>query len=186
VTFIAPAVRALIAGIIEREGDYVNHPDDRGGPTRWGITEKVARLNGYTGDMQEYPRADAEAVYLRQYYLGPQFDRVAELNQQVAIELTDTGVLMGPAVATRFLQRALNAFNQRGAWWADVDVDGYLGDPELIALQAFLARRRIEGVRVLISALNCLQGARLIEITETRSANESFVYGWIKNRVAMV
>lgn len=184
---IAPPVKALIAGIIEREGDYVNHPDDRGGATRWGVTEKVARLNGYTGNMQEYPRADAEAVYLRQYYRGPNFDRVADLNQQIAIELTDTGVLMGPATATTFFQRCLNAFNMQGDWYQDVAVDGYLGDEELVALQTYLLRRRgDEGVKVLLAAMNCMQGARMIELTESRGRNESFVYGWLKNRVAMV
>ena len=29
--------------LIEREGGYVCHPADRGGPTRFGITEAVAR-----------------------------------------------------------------------------------------------------------------------------------------------
>ncbi|STE86759.1 Predicted lysozyme (DUF847) [Escherichia coli] len=28
--------------ILGKEGGYVNHPDDKGGPTKWGITEKVA------------------------------------------------------------------------------------------------------------------------------------------------
>ena len=27
----------LIDALIEREGGYVNHPADRGGPTRWGF-----------------------------------------------------------------------------------------------------------------------------------------------------
>ena len=182
----SPQVKALIAGIIDREGDYVDHPDDRGGPTRWGVTERVARMNGYTGPMQDYPRADAEAVYLRKYYVGPGFHRVAEISQPVALELTDTGVLMGPATATQFFQRALNAFNQHGDWYADVAVDGYLDDDELLALQSYLLRRKAEGINVLLAALNCLQGARMIELAESRGRNESFVYGWIKNRVAHV
>lgn len=33
----------LIDAVIDREGRYVNHPADRGGPTCWGITEAVAR-----------------------------------------------------------------------------------------------------------------------------------------------
>ncbi|HYI42384.1 MAG TPA: glycosyl hydrolase 108 family protein, partial [Sphingomicrobium sp.] len=28
----------LVDALIEREGGYVNHPADRGGPTCWGIT----------------------------------------------------------------------------------------------------------------------------------------------------
>ena len=32
-------VDELIDELIEREGGYVNHPADRGGPTKFGITE---------------------------------------------------------------------------------------------------------------------------------------------------
>ena len=39
--------------LIEREGGYVNHPADKGGPTRYGITEAVARAHGYAGAMAE-------------------------------------------------------------------------------------------------------------------------------------
>ncbi len=48
---IGPYLDALIL----REGDYVNHPADRGGATRWGITEVVARQNGYDGAMRHLP-----------------------------------------------------------------------------------------------------------------------------------
>jgi lysozyme family protein len=41
----------LINALIEREGGYVNHPADRGGPTRYGITEAVARAHGYGGPL---------------------------------------------------------------------------------------------------------------------------------------
>ena len=37
------AIDALIDAVIDREGGYVNHPADRGVPTRWGVTEAVAR-----------------------------------------------------------------------------------------------------------------------------------------------
>ena len=40
-------VEELIDELIEREGGYANHPADRGGPTRFGITEAVARAHGY-------------------------------------------------------------------------------------------------------------------------------------------
>ena len=29
----------LIDSVIAREGEYPNHPADKGGPMRWGITE---------------------------------------------------------------------------------------------------------------------------------------------------
>ena len=44
---------ALIEAVIDREGRYVNHPADRGGATCWGITEAVARAEGYVGAMRD-------------------------------------------------------------------------------------------------------------------------------------
>ncbi|MBZ7417096.1 glycosyl hydrolase 108 family protein, partial [Klebsiella michiganensis] len=29
----------IIEGILGKEGGYVNNPNDKGGPTRWGITQ---------------------------------------------------------------------------------------------------------------------------------------------------
>ncbi|MDQ4651164.1 putative peptidoglycan-binding domain-containing protein, partial [Klebsiella pneumoniae] len=41
-----------------------------------------------------------------------------------------------------------------------------------------------EGEQVLLRALNCSQGARYLELAEGREANEDFLYGWVKERVA--
>ena len=61
----------LIEELIEREGGYVNHPNDKGGPTRFGITERVARAHGYSGAMALLPRNEAAAIYRRLYWLRP-------------------------------------------------------------------------------------------------------------------
>ncbi|HAF5691027.1 TPA: hypothetical protein G8M91_001219, partial [Salmonella enterica] len=42
-----------------------------------------------------------------------------------------------------------------------------------------------EGEMILIRALNCSQGQRYLELAEKRQANESFIYGWIKERVRL-
>src|SRR3546814_14159705 len=56
---------ALIDAVIDREGRYVNHPADRGGPTCWGITEAVARAEGHVGAMRDLPRDMAAPIYPR-------------------------------------------------------------------------------------------------------------------------
>src|SRR5881392_3967000 len=104
----------MIDALIEREGGYVSNPADKGGPTCFGITEAVARANGYVGSMRQFPREDAAAIYRRIYWQRPGFDEVAKRSARIASELFDTGVNMGPAVATTFLQRALTALNRNG------------------------------------------------------------------------
>ena len=96
-------VDALIGGLIDREGGYANHPADKGGPTCFGITEAVARAHGFAGAMKNLPRDEAAAIYRRLYWLRPRFDQVAKRSWRIAAELFDTGVNMGPAVATTFL-----------------------------------------------------------------------------------
>ena len=173
----------LIEDVIGREGGYSNHPADKGGATRWGVTEAVARAHGYRGSMRSYPREEAVAVYRRIYWLRPGFDRVAEHAPQVAAELFDTGVNMGPSVATGFLQRALNALNRNERDYADVAVDRRIGDSTIAALARFIASRGKEGGRVLLKAIEALQGERYVSLAEQRPANEAFLYGWLANRL---
>jgi lysozyme family protein len=178
-------VDQIIDEIIRRDGGYVDHANDRGGPTKYGITEAVARLHGWRGDMRDLPENLTRRIYLDQYYRRPGFDQIHTISPGTAPELTDTGVNMGPEVAVKFLQRALNALNQQERLLADLKADGYLGNKTLAALRTFLAHRSLEGETVLLKALNCLQGARYSELPEARPQNESFVYGWLRERVAI-
>ena len=173
----------LIEELIEREGGYVNHPRDKGGPTRFGITEAVARAHGYSGAMALLPRDEAVAIYRRLYWLRPRFDAIARRAPQDAAELFDTGANMGPAVATTFLQRALTALNRNGQDYPDLVPDGRTGPRTLAALDAFLEMRgNSGGETVLLRALEALQGERYLRLAERRPANEVFLYGWLANR----
>ncbi len=176
-------VDRLIDELIEREGGFVNHPGDRGGATRFGITEAVARAHGYSGAMAMLPRDEAAAIYRRLYWLRPRFDEIARRAPAVAAELFDTGANMGPAVATTFLQRALTALNRNGKDYPDLVPDGRAGPRTMAALDGFLqARGRRGGQTVLLRALEALQGERYLRLAERRPANEAFLYGWLANR----
>ena len=176
-------VDELIDDVIGREGGYSNHPADRGGPTRWGITEAVARAHGFAGDMRALPREEAAAIYRRIYWLRPGFDRVAEIAPRIAAELFDTGVNMGPEVAAGFVQRALNALNRGASDYPDIAVDRRIGETTLAALRGFIARRDGSGEEVLLKAIEALQGERYLRLAEQRPANEAFLYGWLANRL---
>lgn len=173
----------LVAAVIDREGGYVNHPADRGGATRYGITEGVARANGFAGEMRHFSRAAAAAIYRRAYWVQPGFDRVATRAPRVAAELFDTGVNMGPAVAAGFLQRALNALNRGATDYPDLALDGRIGPRTLSALELFTGLRKAGGEDVLVKAMEALQGERYLRLAEQRPANEAFLYGWLANRI---
>lgn len=180
-------VDALIDALIDREGGYVDHPADRGGPTRYGITELVARAHGYAGPMSALPREEAAAIYRRLYWLRPRFDQIAPRAPRVAAELFDTGANMGPAVAATFLQRALTALNRGGKDFADLTPDGRIGPATLAALDRFLeVRGKRGGETVLLRALEALQGERYLRLAEKRPANEAFLYGWLANRIGTI
>jgi lysozyme family protein len=174
----------FINDIISKEAGYSDHPSDKGGPTNFGITEVVARANGYTGHMKDMPRLFAERVYAKRYIGAPKFDLVAEIDEAIAAELIDTGVNMGPTVAAMMLQRWLNALNLRGSKYADLFVDGALGQISLDALKKFLAWRGKDGSKVMVRALNSSQAIRYLEIAEKNPTQEDFLFGWMLNRVS--
>jgi lysozyme family protein len=177
------SVDQMIDELIGREGRYSNNPADKGGETMWGITEATARANGYTGPMRDMPRATAVAIYRAEYFAKPGFDKVYSLSQPIAEEMFDTGVNMGVSLPGPWLQRILNALNREQADYPDIVVDGKIGAGTMGALRAYLSKRGADGEKVILRLLNCLQGARYLDITEKRAANEAFLHGWILNRV---
>lgn len=173
----------ILDGILQREQGYVDHPSDRGGPTTWGITQTVARMNGYAGDMRQMPVEFAREVYRRRYITAPAFDRVWGISNAVGAELIDTGVNMGPAVPSIFFQRWLNGFNLRGKAYPDLFVDGRIGAATLQAFTSYLRFRGREGEAVMVSALNAVQGSRYLDLAEANETQEDFLYGWLRARV---
>lgn len=165
------------------EGDFSNGLKDRGGATRYGVTEAVARENGYTGRMEDYPASEASRVAKLRYWDSLRLDSVAGVSLPVALELFDTGYNAGPGTAGKFLQRSLNALNREGNDYADVAVDGVIGGGTVAALLAFVRLRGQAGELVLLRALNGLQCAHYIGIAEKDRTQETFVFGWISSRV---
>jgi lysozyme family protein len=169
--------------IIKIEGGYVNDPDDSGGETNFGVTEKVARANGYHGKMIDMPKETAFNIYAEQYWDAINLDEIEKYSHNIAKELADTGVNMGTGRAAEFLQRSLNALNSNGTLFADLTVDRDIGPSTLKAFNAYLTKRGTKGELVLFRALNCLQGVFYIELVERREKDEAFIYGWLLNRV---
>ncbi len=170
----------ILLGLFAREGGYTNDPRDSGGATRFGITEQVARENGYQGPMKDLPLDLARRIYLIRYWHPLRLDDVLMFSPAIAEELFDSAVNCGTGTAGIWLQRSLNALTDGEPLLAD----GAVGNKTIAALQAFLQRRGDKGVRVLLRALNGLQVCHYITLVERRPKDEAFLFGWLLNRVS--
>lgn len=194
---ISPAVQAMIQPIIDEiigiEGGYVDDPNDAGGATRWGVTEMVARADGFEGDMRNYPRERAVNLFKQNYFLDPNFHLVAQYSPAIAKELFEIEVNCPPGRAATWLQRALKTLNDPKGTQAlgdllypDPVVDGKIGGETADALAAYLTyRKKQNGESVLLRMINSQQAVYYIERAEKRVQNERFIFGWIANRVQL-
>lgn len=102
----------IIDAILVREGEkFTNRADDRGGPTKWGITQ--ATLSTYLGhqasiqEVQNITRDMASEVY-QALYVNP-FLLLAGLSPRLLGLLVDAGVQHGTLRARKWLQTAIGA-----------------------------------------------------------------------------
>lgn len=126
------SLEQIINDILKREGGYVNHPADRGGPTKYGITLATLcswrhNLNLKPEDVENMPEDEARAIYKRRYFEEPGFEALDPFFWPF---LVDAAVNHGPSAAVKMLQRALGA-----------SPDGILGPATLTAAKAHVPRR---------------------------------------------
>lgn len=174
---------AAFARTIGHEGGFSDDPVDRGGKTRFGITETVARAYGYAGAMDKLPFAIAKAIYRERYWDYLSLDAVASLYPALAYKLFDAGVNCGQANAVKWLQIGLNAFNNNGALYDDIGEDGGMGRLTLYALRSFHAHRGTEGGQALFEVVDSYQGVHYTNIARRDKTQEKYTFGWFMNRI---
>lgn len=182
------------------EGGYVNDPEDRGGETYCGISRRfwpnwagwdIIDLYGdmygksspqFISALRESDKLKAEEMA---FYKENYWDKChcGQMPQAIANEIYDTAVNQGERTAQKFLQEALNLFNNSGKLYSDTVVDGKVGFKTLIALKSYLQSR---DESVLLKTLNTMQGQRYIEIAQKDRTQERFVYGWFKQRITIL
>ena len=141
--------------LLGHEGDFVDHPRDPGGATRYGITQRVARTHGYQGDMREFPITEARRIARIAYWDAVRADEVPDA---VRFDLFDAAYHSGPVQAVQWLQRAAGA-----------DDDGKLGPKTLLAV-------RMADPQLLSKRFN---GHRLRFLTDLKTW-DAFGKGWAR------
>jgi lysozyme family protein len=148
--------KIAIAKTLVNEGGYVDNPNDSGGPTKYGVTQRD--LPGE--DIKNLTPERATAYYLEHYWkaLYSQID-----NQSVADKLFDMGVLFGVGEAVKLLQIVLNI----------VPVDDIFGPHTLSAVN-------LADPNMLLVTYKTALVTYCIGIANDRPQDRVFLNGWIK------
>lgn len=115
----SPAFSTSLPFILRWEGGYVNNPDDRGGATNKGVTERVYqewRSNHGLAqcDVHQIDDQEVASIYYERYWLTA---KCSELRRKLDLAEFDTAVNMGPNRAIKILQEA-----------AGCEADGIFGE----------------------------------------------------------
>ena len=121
------AFEASLPFVLRWEGGFVDHPNDPGGRTNKGVTQRVydawrKRQGLPVRDVKRLDDTELHRIYESGYWIPPHCDRLA---RQLDLVHFDTAVNMGPGRAVRFLQKA-----------AGCGVDGDFGSQTEKAVQA--------------------------------------------------
>jgi lysozyme family protein len=157
--------------IILAEGGYVNNPLDKGGKTKFGITQSLARAYQYLGDIDDLPIDFAQKIYRAEFWDRMNMDSIGDFD--IAYKLFDIAVNCGYKKSVSIFQRSINLFNTE-----QVAIDGVMGRSTLSAFN------RIKPTRypALLKAIKGLQAMHYIIIAENNTSQKEFIAGWL-NRV---
>jgi lysozyme family protein len=103
-------IATFIDRIIKREGGFVDHPDDRGGPTKYGIS--IYTLGSWRNEMatstdiQELTITEAQDIYKSMYWEEAKLNEL-DLSPVLQEMLFDAAVQHDPWDATKWLQTSV-------------------------------------------------------------------------------
>lgn len=173
-------VGSILASIIFYEGGYSDDPDDPGGKTKYGITERVAREYGYSGSIEDLTQEQANRIYTELYVDQPHFNLLLEISPAVGHKLIDAGVNVGTMRVSLWFQQTLNAFSRDGADYKKIPEDGVIGKKTIEAYQALEKKRgKVKACELVLKALDGQQSSYYLKLT----AYSKYTVGWVDNRV---
>lgn len=147
---------------LEFEGGYSDDPDDHGGATNFGVTQKT--LDAYRAKHPEFPASVkglsvelAAEIYRDEYW---RYDDIK--SQRVATKLFDMGVNFGRATAVMMLQRGLGAYP-----------DGMFGPMTLASVNSTPAN-------VVLALLADACEKRYVAILRKDPSQEKYRKGWLR------
>lgn len=141
---------------------FVDHPDDKGGPTRFGITKKsLSRVRGASvlnNDIHKLTRVEAKAIYVRNYVEPVWGGKISYGPLRLAV--VDWSIHSGPKRVVKAIQEIV-----------DVSTDGIMGP----VTWAAMATHEPRGLFLRLMAARIVFVSRLVARDRSQIA---FLYGW--------
>ena len=165
-----PTVREIVDDVLRREGEFVQHPADAGGPTKFGITQATLAEWRHApvtaSDVSALTLDEARRILEQRYVRDPKFDQVHDARLQAL--LVDYGVHSGPSRVVRALQRVVG-----------VEVDGVIGPDTLAAIDRM-------GADTVTRQLLQARGRALASLIAADPAQRAFAAGWLRRLMEFV
>ncbi|CAM6001452.1 unnamed protein product [Sphagnum balticum] len=172
------AFAKAVAALKSEEGGYSNDPNDPGGATNYGWTQRTATAFGYTGDVKNMTWDDAVALYKACFWHQTMYDDMCLIDDGIAMKLFDQSVNIGSPKAGKFLQQALNVLGLNGNDYPTLDTDGVCGKLTQHALQQFINLRGDHGRTVMLAMLDAQQSCYYIDLGMRNKLLQEYEYGW--------
>ena len=147
----------IIEDVIEKEGGYVNDPDDPGGETKYGISKKAFPKE----DIKNLTIVRAKDIYYTKYWKPSKVYLIPDELQHIYFDMCVNFGIIG---AGKVLQRAIN-----GKYKAGLELDGRVGPKTLKAVKN-LEADRLRAYRVL----------KFAEIVARKPKQEKYWFGWYR------
>ncbi len=122
-------IEKMIDEVLKKEGGFVDHKNDRGGPTNYGITQKTLSKwfgrHATVSDVRNLKVETAKGIYRQNYYYIPSIN---ELPFEIQPIVFDSSINHGPKRAVKFVQSVINK-----ARFGPTVVDGIIGSKTRVA-----------------------------------------------------
>ena len=190
---------AALKELMDDEGRYSNHYTDPGGETFWGISrvwhptwhgwqilDKYEDV-GLPDDIAIELDTDVKDFYRKQFWNRIQGATLAGISPKIATKLFNTVVNLGVHQGVSLLQDALNLLNINKKLYAELTVDGLLGNKTMKTLDLYLNTRPgtpDENERRLLNVYGILQGGFYVQLMRKNPEMEVF-RGWFDRAMSV-
>jgi lysozyme family protein len=151
--------------LVAKEGGYVNSSSDRGGKTKYGISELAFPYV----NIEHLTEDQAENIFEEDYFSYIKGNDLLKLAPSLALQMSDMAYNCGTRMAVKCLQRTLNDIDD------DVYLleDGHMTEAVLRRLKDVIAKYGMNHVAILFTCFRIRYYASL-----PRHQWETYGYGW--------